>query len=105
LSGNVLADLGATNSPSTKPDLQIWVSSFNPDAPPSVCHMPTIILGHANTPWGEHADVFIPVSTPGLDCGGTMFRVDSAVVLPLKKVRENNLPTLSEVVSQIEALL
>ncbi len=50
-------------------------------------------------------DVFIPIATPGLDCSGTLFRVDSAVILPLKKIRENDLPTLSEVASQIEALL
>ena len=50
-------------------------------------------------------DVFIPVATPGLDCSGTLFRLDSAVILPLKKVRENDLPTLNAVASQIEALL
>jgi formylmethanofuran dehydrogenase subunit B len=50
-------------------------------------------------------EVFIPIATPGLDCSGTLFRVDSSVILPLKKVRENDLPTLAEVVSQIEALL
>jgi formylmethanofuran dehydrogenase subunit B len=105
LNGKVLTDLGATNSPSTKPDLQIWVNSYNADAPPSICHTPTIILGHANTPWAAHSDVFIPIATPGLDCSGTLFRVDSAVILPLKKVRENNLPTLAEVVSRIEKLL
>ncbi len=105
LNGKVHADLGATNSPSTKPDLQVWVNSFNPDAPPSVCHTPTIVLGNANTPWAEHAGVFIPVATPGLDCTGSLFRVDGAVTLPLKKVRANDLPTLSEVVSQIEAAL
>ena len=105
LNGKALNDLGATNSPSTKPDLQIWVNSFNPDAPPSICHTPTIIFGHVNIPWAEHAEVFIPVATPGLDCSGALFRVDSAVVLPLQKVRENDLPTLSEVVSEIEKLL
>jgi formylmethanofuran dehydrogenase subunit B len=50
-------------------------------------------------------DVFIPITTPGLDCSGTLFRIDSSVILPLKKVRDNDLPTLSEVVSGIEALL
>ena len=50
-------------------------------------------------------DVYIPIATPGLDCSGTLFRVDSAVILPLKKVRENALPTLSEVVSAIEKLI
>ncbi len=89
----------------TKPDLQIWINSFNFEAPPTFCHTPTIILGNANTTWAEHADVFIPVATPGLDCAGTMFRVDSSVILPLKKVRENNLPTLAEIARQIEAEL
>jgi formylmethanofuran dehydrogenase subunit B len=50
-------------------------------------------------------DIFIPIATPGLDCSGTLFRVDSSVILPLKKIRKNDLPTLSEVVSQIEKLL
>ena len=57
-------------------------------------------MHNANTP-----DVFIPIATPGLDCSGMLFRVDSAVILPLKKIRENNLPTLAEVISQIESLL
>lgn len=100
LSGLTLNDL-----PDATPDLQIWVNSFNPDAPPAVCHTPTIILGHADTTWSEHADVFIPVATPGLDCAGTLFRVDGSVVLPLKKMRENDLPTLSKVVKEIETLL
>jgi formylmethanofuran dehydrogenase subunit B len=100
LNGKVLTDL-----PDLKPDLQIWVNSFNADAPPSVCHTPTIVLGNANTVWASHADVFIPVATPCLDCSGTLFRVDSAVVLPLKKVLENNLPTLTEIISEIEKLL
>jgi formylmethanofuran dehydrogenase subunit B len=60
---------------------------------------------------GERGDatqaprVFIPIATPGLDCSGTLFRVDSSVILPLKKIRENDLPTLREVLSGIEALL
>jgi formylmethanofuran dehydrogenase subunit B len=36
---------------------------------------------------------------------GTLFRVDSAVVLPLKKVRESDLPTLTEIINEIEKLL
>ena len=51
------------------------------------------------------SDVFIPVATPGLDCSGTLFRVDSSVILPLKKCRENDLLTLSEVLRHIENLL
>ncbi len=98
--GKVLPDLT-----DAKPDAQVWVNSFNADAPPSFCHTPTIILGNANTPWSNHADVFIPIATPGLDCNGTMMRVDSSISLPLKQVRESGLPTLADVVRKLEALL
>jgi formylmethanofuran dehydrogenase subunit B len=51
--------------------------------------------------------VFIPVGIPGVDHIGTMFRMDSSVAMPLKKLRETELPNLSDVVnrivSQIEA--
>jgi formylmethanofuran dehydrogenase subunit B len=34
-----------------------------------------------------------------------MFRMDSSITLPLKRLRETNLPSLSEVISKIEAKL
>ena len=101
--GKVLSDMQ-----NAKPDAQIWVNSYNADAPPSLSEVPTIVLGNTNTPnmsWFSHADVFIPVATPGLDCSGTMMRVDSSISLPLKQVRESGLPTLAEVVRKLEALL
>ena len=112
-------------------DLMIWVNSFNPEAllskqPPATDKL-LIMIGNANlvgaatrreASLGDAEklsrraaaptnipDVFIPIATPGLDCSGTLFRVDSSVILPLKKIRENALPTLNEVVSGIEALL
>ncbi len=119
------------NDEAIEHDLMIWVNSFNPEAllskqPPDI-YKPLIIIGNANligaatrreASLGDAEmlsrrvaaptntpDVFIPIATPGLNCNGTLFRVDSGVILPLKKVRENNLPTLAEVVSQIESLL
>ena len=108
-------------------DLMIWVNSFSAEKLPPESNKPQIIIGNTNLVGAatrreaslggaemlsrrvaaptNTPDVFIPIATPGLDCNGTLFRVDSAVVLPLKKVRENNLPTLAEVISQIEALL
>ena len=84
-------------------DLVIWVNSFSTDKASPATDKPLIVLGNLNSK--IKSDVFIPVATPGLDCKGTLFRVDSAVILPLKKVREHDLPTLSEVVSAIEKLL
>ena len=86
-------------------DAVVWVNSFSPEKLPERTSKPLILLGNSNSQFAQIPDVFIPIATPGLDCGGTLFRMDSAVVLPLKQVRENSLPTLTEVVRQIEALL
>lgn len=86
-------------------DLVVWVNSFSPDKPvPDTNHL-VIALGHPDTKFATPPQVFIPVATPGLDAVGTLFRVDSSVVLPLKKVRESGLPTLAEVLLQLEAQL
>ncbi len=86
-------------------DAIVWVNSFSADKLPEQTDKPLIMLGNVNTQLAQTPDIFIPIATPGLDSGGTLFRVDSAVVLPLKQVRENSLPTLSDVVRQIEVLL
>ncbi|MES2500793.1 MAG: formylmethanofuran dehydrogenase [Pseudomonadota bacterium] len=93
------------NDDKTDHDATVWINSFNAKKLPSKTDFPLIVLGNTNTRFEQIPDVFIPIATPGLDCSGTLFRVDSAVILPLKKVRQNNLPTLNEVVRQIEVLL
>ncbi len=117
----------ALNDEQIEHDLMVWVNSFNAEKLPPETDKPLIFLSNINNvgvatrrdnfllsskvtsrrvaAHTKTPDVFIPIATPGLDCNGTLFRVDSSVVLPLKKVCENDLPTLSEVVSQIEALL
>jgi len=86
-------------------DALIWVNSFSPDKTTPNTGTPTIVMGNPNMKFDTEPDVFIPIKTPGLDCAGTMIRVDSNVILPLKQVRETNLPTLAEVFTQVEALL
>jgi formylmethanofuran dehydrogenase subunit B len=81
----------------------VWVNSFSVDKLPPKTDKPLIVIGNSNI--HLEADVFIPIATPGLDCSGTLFRVDSSVILPLKKVRENDLPTLSKIVDEIEKQL
>ena len=115
------------NDDAVEHDWVVWVNSLNGDKWPPATDKPLIVIGNANlvgaacsreaTLLNDEAKsrlqaaptkspaVFIPIATPGLDCSGTLFRVDSSVILPLKKIRENALPTLSEVVNQIEALL
>jgi len=82
-------------------DATLWINSFNAEKLPPKSDAPLIVLGNANSVFATQPDVFIPVATPGLDCSGTLFRVDGSVTLPLKKVRENSLPTLAEIVRQI----
>ncbi|OQW68258.1 MAG: formylmethanofuran dehydrogenase [Proteobacteria bacterium ST_bin12] len=93
------------NNTKTEHDVLVWINSFSAEKLPPKLDKPLIVLGNANTILKQIPDVFIPIATPGLDCSGTLFRVDSAVILPLKKLRKNNLSTCNEVISQIEVLL
>lgn len=86
-------------------DTLIWVNSFSADRPVPNTMAATVVLGNANMFLDIAPEVFIPIATPGLDCGGTLFRVDSSVVLPLKKVRDTSLPTLSQVLAMVEEVM
>jgi formylmethanofuran dehydrogenase subunit B len=81
-------------------DALLWTSTFNPHLPPS-CNAPTIVIGHPNMKFERAPDVFIPVGIPGVDHAGTIIRMDNVVSLPLKKLRESALPSLSQVIQQI----
>ncbi len=82
-------------------DALLWISTFNPQLAPS-CNAPSIVIGHPNMKFERPPDVFIPVGIPGLDHAGTLIRMDYAVSLPLKKLRENTLPSLSDVIQKID---
>jgi formylmethanofuran dehydrogenase subunit B len=85
-------------------DALLWISTFNPCAAPD-SNAPTIVIGHPDTPFTQVPDVFIPVGIPGFDHAGQMFRMDSSITLPLKKLRDSSLPSLSKVITMIEAKL
>jgi len=85
-------------------DVLLWVSTFNPHPAPDT-ETPTIVIGHPGMQFDRIPDVFIPVGIPGIDHGGQMFRVDSSITLPLKKVRDSDLPSLNDVITKIEAEL
>jgi formylmethanofuran dehydrogenase subunit B len=100
LSGYALNDSEAAH------DAVVFINSFSPSKAAPKTNLPLIVLGNCNLQFADQIpDVFIPIATPGLDCSGTLFRVDSSVVLPLKKLHENELPLLADVAKQIEALL
>ncbi|HEY7986237.1 MAG TPA: formylmethanofuran dehydrogenase subunit B [Methylophilaceae bacterium] len=86
-------------------DALIWIATFGPDKPPPVTQIPTVAIGHPDMKLEREPEVFIPVSVPGIDHEGIAFRMDNVISLPLYKLRESTLPTLSEVLSRIEATL
>jgi len=83
-------------------DALFWISCFNPDRTPPAAKIPTVVFGHAHMKLDKEPEVFIPVGTPGADHKGVMFRTDNVVSLPLQKLRNSTLPTLTEVLSAIE---
>ncbi len=85
-------------------DALLWISTFNPLSPPNT-DSPTIVIGHPDMQFEHQPDVFIPAGIPGVDHSGLMFRMDSSITLPLKKLRDTELPSLSDVMAQIEAEL
>ena len=49
--------------------------------------------------------MFIPVSTPGLGSAGHLSRFDSVVVLPLRPLRADGLPTVADVARRLAGLV
>ncbi len=86
-------------------DAIVWINSFSPEKSTPSTKAPMVVIGNSNQQFTTPPAVFIPVATPALDCAGTLFRVDSSIVLPLKQTRESTLPTLAEVMSEMDVLL
>ena len=86
-------------------DAIVWVNSYSPEAMPPAGTAPVIVLGAPDSTFDVTPAVFIPVATPGLECGGQQFRVDGSVTLPLTAAKPSDLPTLSQVTAMIQAQL
>lgn len=82
-------------------DLLLWIASFGPLPVPAAAHgLPRIVLGHPDQA-AEGDNVFIPVSTPGLGSAGHLFRTDGSVLLPLRPLYEDTLPTVAAVLQRL----
>lgn len=84
-------------------DALLWVSSFVAQPLPAAPGLPRIVLGHPSMATDD--GVFIPVSTPGIGSAGHLFRVDGLVVVPLRPVVADPLPTVAEVVQRLTAVV
>jgi formylmethanofuran dehydrogenase subunit B len=87
-------------------DLLLWVSAFGGAAPPDA-GLPRIVLGSPAlaAAAGRPDDIYIPVSTPGIGTPGHLFRTDSSVLLPLRPVYADTLPSVADVVQRLTAAL
>ena len=84
-------------------DLLLWASSFDASALPPRCSLPLIVLGHPaqGSACARRDAVFIPVATPGIGADGHVFRTDGTVLMPLRAVRADALPSLAEVAQRL----
>lgn len=86
-------------------DLLLWISSFNTQTTPPSTDVTTIVLGRSGMTFEQEPDVFIPVGVPGIDHVGRTFRCDSAVSVPLYKLRDSGLPSTFDVLAAVEQAL
>ncbi len=86
-------------------DALLWISSFNEARLPPPAPIPTVVLGRPDMAFEREPEVFIPVGTPGVDHAGHFVRSDKVVTMRLGKLRESMLPTVAQVLGQIEAVL
>ncbi|NOG59220.1 MAG: formylmethanofuran dehydrogenase subunit B [Proteobacteria bacterium] len=82
-------------------DSLLWINSFNSDINSPRASIPTIVMGKPETKLNFKPDVFIPVSTPGIDHSGQIIRTDSVVSLPLKKIRQSPYSSVHSVIKQV----
>ena len=82
-------------------DSLVWISSFESKVNSPKASIPTIVLGKPDTKLNFKPDVFIPVSTPGIDHTGQIIRTDSVVSLPLKKLRQSPYASVHSILNQV----
>ena len=82
-------------------DSLLWISSFSSNVKPPRASIPTVVFGTPDTKLNFKPDVFIPVSTPGVDHSGQLIRTDSVVSLPLKKLRQSPYANVSLILKQV----
>ncbi len=86
-------------------DALVWISSFSANINAPRASIPTVVLGTPDTKLNFNPSVFIPVATPGVDHTGQLFRTDSVVSLPLKKVRQSKYESVHSLLKQVVARL
>ncbi len=81
-------------------DALLWVSTFNPVAPPD-SDLPLIVIGTPGTVVRPTNSVYLPAGTPGLDHRGQLIRTDAVVALPLPQLRATALPSAATLLHEL----
>ncbi len=82
-------------------DALLWISSFDTARMAPTTNVPHAVLGPPTMTFEREPDVFIPVGTPGIHHGGHFVRADKVVVMRLKKLIANDLPSVAAVAGGI----
>ncbi|AFJ03105.1 Formylmethanofuran dehydrogenase subunit B [Methylophaga frappieri] len=83
-------------------DFFMWINAFNTEGLPPSTVLPDVVIGRSGMQFNKMPEVFIPVGVPGIDHEGRIFRCDSVVSMPLRKLRQSDLPSVSEVLKAVE---
>lgn len=84
-------------------DLLIWIASFTGEIAPPETDVPVVLLGTPAFTPDKTPKVYIPVGTPGVDHAGALTRCDSSVTMPVHKLKQSTLPSVSHVIEAIES--
>lgn len=84
-------------------DALLWVASFDAESAPPDTPLPTIVFGHPALAarCSRPGTVYVPVATPGIGSAGHLFRTDGTVLMPLRALRDDGLPTVAEVAKRL----
>ena len=96
---------GKTMLENNEADCLVWVATYSPDNVVPETDIPTIVIGHPKMQANKQASVFIPVGIPGVDRRGLVCRADSVATLPLRKIRDIELPNADTVLHKITQML
>jgi formylmethanofuran dehydrogenase subunit B len=86
-------------------DLLLWIAALSPDSLPPPSGIPSIVLGHAGMTFDKPPSLFIPVGIPGVDHPGHWYRSDGVCSLPLGKLRDSELQSVSQIINQLNQRL
>ena len=86
-------------------DLLVWIASFDAQRTPPETEAPRIVLARGDMSFEREPEVFIAVGIPGVDHAGHLFRNDRVIALPLRALRQTQLPSAEYVLDGIATML